>query len=56
MKPLDFLDRRSGLGFIDKQAVSESLLRTTIIFKEKLKWGDDVFDYNLLEAKKNIMS
>lgn len=54
VKPLDFLARRSGLYFIDKQAVLESLLPTTLIFKEKLKWSDDVFDKNLEEAKREI--
>ena len=50
-KPLDFLQRRSGLGFIDKSATIESLERVASILKDKLKWSDDEYVLYLKEAR-----
>jgi glycerol-3-phosphate dehydrogenase len=50
-KPLDFLVRRLGMGFIDIEATKESLEKIALIFKDKLNWSDEIYSLRLKEAK-----
>ncbi|WP_024955376.1 glycerol-3-phosphate dehydrogenase/oxidase [Sulfurospirillum arcachonense] len=53
-KPLDFLVRRIGLGFIDKKGAKECLESTTEIFKDKFSWNEEEYTLHVKEAK-NIL-
>jgi len=51
-KPLDFLVRRLGLGFIDIKATKECLEVVTSVFKKKLNWSEEEYCLHVEEAKK----
>jgi len=51
-KPLDFLVRRLGLGFVDIKATKESLEVVCGIFKERFEWSEEEYNLNIEEAQK----
>jgi len=50
-KPLDFLVRRLGLGFVDINATKESLEQVSSIFKQKFHWSKEEESFHVEEAK-----
>ena len=50
-KPLDFLVRRLGLGFIDKEAAKDCLEAVSSIFKRKFKWSEEEYNLHVTEAR-----
>ena len=50
-KPLDFLIRRLGLGFIDIEATKDCLESVSLIFKEKFNWNEEEYNLHVKEAK-----
>jgi glycerol-3-phosphate dehydrogenase len=50
-KPLDFLVRRSGLGFVDVKSALSCLEKVSFILKDKLDWSEDIYSLHVKEAK-----
>ena len=52
-KPLDFLVRRSGLGFIDKRATKECIEKVSLIHKDMLDWTEE--EYVVYKEEANMI-
>jgi len=56
LKPLDFLIRRMGLGFVDIRAAKESIRIVISIFKEKFGWSQEEESLYYNEAESILCS
>ncbi len=50
-KPLDFLVRRLGLGFVDIKATKDCIEVVSLIFKNRFNWNNEEYNFHKNEAK-----